>query len=221
MTRVKQDTAKHGSQKWLQQLVASDRDRLDRSIREAFPDLAQIEWLSPLNEDGFAEYRDAAFLRRLRITGGDDALSQFWPARGPQWDGLALAGDTVLLIEAKAHLPEAFSPASAARSPNSVAMIRRALDETSSWLQARPLAPWDRVFYQYANRLAHLYFLREKLGRDARLIFVDFVGDGEMNGPSSPFEWRGAYAVMDHVLGLGRHHRLSNAIAHIHPDVGR
>ena len=39
-------------------------------------------------------------------------------------------------------------------------------------------APWDAPFYQYANRLAHLYFLRQLNGLDATLLFLYFAQSG-------------------------------------------
>ena len=41
---------------------------------------------------------------------------------------------------------------------------------------------WTKCFYQYANRLAHLYFLKELNGIDAALVFVYFTGDTTING---------------------------------------
>lgn len=42
--------------------------------------------------DRYAEYSDAAFLKRLHLDEDVDALAEFWPRRGgPDWDALALA----------------------------------------------------------------------------------------------------------------------------------
>jgi len=44
-------------------------------------------------------------------------------------------------------------------------MIAKALAETKQWCHADPTADWMGPLYQSANRLAHLYFLRERLKR--------------------------------------------------------
>ena len=85
-------------------------------------------------------------------------------------------------------------------------------------MRAKPLAPWTDAFYQLANRLAHLYFLR-KHKRKAWLVLVNFVGDGEMQGPASAAEWRAAYKVAWHVLGIPDQNPLQRYIVHIYPDV--
>ena len=86
----------------------------------------------------------------------------------------------------------------------------------SAHLGAQPRAPWIDVFYQLANRVAHLYFLREN-GEKAWLVLANFVGDREMHGPDSPTEWEAAYEVVWHVLGLRKNHPLSRYIIHVYP----
>jgi len=177
-----------------------------------------VTWRSPLAADSYAEYRDADFLKCIDCARLAGELEKFWPRRGPQWDALGLTdrGD-VLLVEAKAHVGELCSPGSAA-GPESRERVERALAETAGWLGATPLAPWIDVFYQLANRLAHLYFLRRN-GIDAWLVLVNFVGDSEMDGPATRGEWEAAYAVVQHVMGLSAHHRLSRHVLHVYPDV--
>jgi hypothetical protein len=52
----------------------------------------------------------------------------------------------------------------------------------------------------YANRLAHLTFLREQ-GVKAWLVFVYFYGDSEMSGPTSPEEWTNRFDAVHKHLG--------------------
>jgi hypothetical protein len=98
----------------------------------------------------------------------------------------------------------------------SIEKIKAALDKAASYLGAERRAPWSSVFYQLANRIAHLYFLRNN-GAKAWLVLVNC--DTEMNGPSSEAEWRAAYQVVWHVLGLPKHHKLSPYILDIFPEV--
>ena len=61
---------------------------------------------------------------------------------------------------------------------------------------------WSNVFYQYANRLAHHYFLTEANGLPSALVFLYFVNAYDMLGPMSEEEWHGAVRLIHAVLGL-------------------
>lgn len=216
MARIVQAPGRKGSQKWLQRMVAEAPERLQP------PGLAPLRWLSPLEADGYAEYRDADFLARLGLAHLGDDLARFWPRGGPVWDGLALAGDAVVLVEAKSHLGEARSSPCAARSAVSRAAIAQALALVQADLiadpDARAKADWMRHFYQYANRLAHLWWLHRQ-GIAAHLLLVGFVGDAQMRGPTRAADWQGLYAQADALLGLGAAHPLSAHVHHLHPDL--
>ncbi len=102
-----------GSLKWIQLAVnrfpAYTNNRIEKAC--SLDPATSIHWVSPVQNDDYAEYRDADFLDRLSITLPGRALSTFWPNLGPQWDGLATTSrDEVLLVEAKANLPEVKSP---------------------------------------------------------------------------------------------------------------
>ena len=292
--RVAQPEGTRGSLKWMQRAVAWRPDVLQPGA------LPPLDWVSPLAWDDFAEYRDAAFLARLGLDGLAPALAAFWPRRGPQWDGLARFDGGVVLAEAKAHLAEFDSPASAAGA-TSAAQIAAAFAKVQADLQhgpavldsefavsetsspavsvgvmpvpeksdpslkglrepasatprqtaaspgvadppaAHPIPPghaplsrqttmaapqgkhppdpprWDRVYYQYANRLAHLWFLRAQ-GVDAHLLLIGFLGDTERGGPSDAEDWHAAYSRADAALGLPRRHALTPFIHHLSPD---
>ncbi|MBY6073979.1 hypothetical protein [Vannielia litorea] len=75
-----------------------------------------------------------------------------------------------------------------------------------------------RCFYQLANRLAFLSFLRQR-GIDALLLLVGFVGDEERNGPTSAEAWQAAEATAFYALGLPASHALRRAVVSIHPRV--
>ncbi len=112
---------------------------------------------------------------------------------------------------------EVCSPGTQSRAI-SRSLIEASLGATSEALGATPRAPWADVFFQYANRLAHLDFLRRVHGRPAWLVFVYFVGDTEMRGPKSQAEWRAALKVVKHVMGLPEKHALSRYVIDIFPD---
>lgn len=212
--------ARKGSQKWMQ-IGANDRpDVLQEALRAsgAVRNEATVEWLSPLAAEDYVEYRDGAFLDLLKVELKKRDLYSFWPPRGPMWDGLARTSDgEVLLVEAKAHIAEMVSPASKA-SPGSLKLIEKALRETQAALAPRVDMAWHGTFYQIANRLAHLYLLRELNGVKARLVYLYFIGDQEMGGPRTRDEWEGAIRVTEVYLGLGRH-RLQKYIHNVFVDV--
>jgi hypothetical protein len=81
-------------------------------------------------------------------------------------------------------------------------MISESLDETQHWLNCRnSLIDWKYGFYQYANRLAHLYFLRQKSSKEAFLLFLYFVND-PTHIPTSLEAWNGALDLQKKLMGL-------------------
>ncbi len=222
MSRVQQKPAKKGSQKWLQ-LAANKRQKLlDALITPQLgTSLPSIEWLSPLQSDDYAEYRDREFLSRLRLDLKHYPLEQFWPKSGPQWDGLAKTNnDQILLIEAKAHIGEMRSSGSGASDPISRKKIAHSLQETQRFLGARRSVDWARSpYYQYANRLAHLYLLAELNGFDAYLVMLYCLNDVDMNGPQESREWKVAIQEQDAALGLPDVHQLSRRVIHVWLDI--
>jgi len=216
--RVVQAQGTRGSLKWIQQAVNGAWPTLDQPILHKTGG-ASITWLSPLASDQFAEYRDGSFLEQIGKGDLQPALKKFWPARGPQWDALGKTsqGD-VLLVEAKAHVAEMCSPGTAA-GPGSRSQIETTLDEVAQYLGANAdRAAWTDFFYQIANRLAHLHFLRAS-GVPAWLVFVNFLGDKEMEGPTTQEAWEAAYQVAFHVMGLRKDHALARFLIHSYPVV--
>jgi hypothetical protein len=190
-----------GSQHWLQMIANGERDLFDRAI--SVSGITGVEWLSPLATDDYAEYQDEDFLTLLQLELPRRSLKSFWPARGPVWDGLARSSSgSVLLIEAKAHISELESPASGA-SPESAARIARSLGEAKPAFGAPMSAEWSKTYYQYANRLAHLYLLRERNQVDAFLAFIYFTGAIEVQGPAERSGWTGAIRTAHEALQVG------------------
>ncbi len=209
--RIPQPEGSKGSLKWIQKALEIDPN----SIQPV--SLPPINWTSPLREDDFAEYRDGGFLDLIGLSSLSDKLKMFWPSRGPQWDALGTFDGGVVLVEAKAHISEFLTPGSGA-SEKSLLKITDALHATQEYLDARPNAAWEQTFYQYTNRLAHLYFLR-KHGVNAHLIFASFLNDDEMNGPRFAETWQAVFLAADYSLGIPKKHKLSKFIHHTYPDV--
>jgi hypothetical protein len=218
VSRIAQPEGKRGSLKWIQRCVDVHREVFDKAVLEKLAGAKSVTWRSPLKGDDFAEYRDGDFLKLLGLESLVEKLSAFWPKQGPQWDALGVSdnGD-ILLVEAKAHIAELCSPGTDAGEA-SRAKIEAALKGTIEALGAKPKSDWTETFYQYANRLAHLRFLREA-DVPAWLVLVNFVGDEDMNGPLNAREWEAAYQVVDHVLGINKRTPLMRYVLHVYPDV--
>lgn len=200
-----------GSLKWLQRAVEFKPELIQPH------QLPKIEWCSPLRSDDFSEYRDASFLKRIDSGSLSEKLYDFWPNRGPQWDALGVFNDGVVLVEAKAHLNEFFSPPSQA-SEKSLSKIKASLLKVATHLGSDFGEDWHRLYFQYANRIAHLAFLRQN-GVNAHLILVGFLGDNDMGGPEYEEAWTVAYRSADYALGLSKKHKLAKYIHHICPHV--
>jgi hypothetical protein len=218
--RVPQEKSNRGSQKWLQTVINNTPHLLDEKLRSEFrlAPVCCIEWLSPLDADGFAEYRDEAFVQRLGVSNARVPLKQFWPERGPQWDGLGRLSPSgpYFLVEAKANIPELVSSCQAG-NPCSQELIRRSLEDTQGFLRSKSLVPWEKGFYQYANRIAHLYYMRVLNRLKAYLVFVYFLNDAA-HEPTTRAEWGGALTLQKRLMGLSRH-RLQRYIAEVFLDV--
>lgn len=204
--RVVEPGKARGSLRWIREAVNNHPELLNRTIINSgrLPTQTSIEWVSPLVSDEYAEYRDESFLEMLEIELGRVPLNDFWPRLGPQWDGLARTADgQVLLVEAKANVPEVVSPGTAA-SAASRKQIEQSLEATKKYLGVNPEIAWSGKLYQYANRMAHLYLLRELNHIPAWMIFIYFIGDEDTDGPKTVAEWKAALTVAKRILGLTR-----------------
>ena len=206
MGRITQKVGTKGSQMWLQLLINRHPTVIENHLRPVL-DLNpedKILWHSPLAQDEYSEYRDKEFLKRVSTRLQHRSLASFWPNGGPVWDGLGTTSrDDVILVEAKSHISELASKCQA-REP-AKAQIQKSLKHAAEFYGAAPHADWLNGYYQYANRLAHLYLMRHLNGIPAWLCFVYFVNDSEMSGPKSVAEWRSAIATAHSHLGLGEH----------------
>jgi hypothetical protein len=209
MSREAQSRAILGSMKWLQILVNDRPDLINRELVPALhlesPD--ELRWLSPLRSDEYAEYRDESALDLLGIGLHEHALKGFWPPTGPRWDALAIARHgppKPVLVEAKSHLCELCSAACGAKG-ESLRLIEASLAATRTFLGSTTRTNWSKSYYQYANRLTHLYLLRELNHLDAYLVFIYFLNDEEVGGPRTINEWRTVIELAERSLGVCGH----------------
>ncbi len=193
-----------GSQRQIQEYVNSNSGALDRAIVAALSLLGAIRWVSPLKSDLYREYQDFAFLNALGMNEFRGELSAFWPKGGPVWDALGVVSDTegVLLVEAKSHVPEISGSGCCAKATQSIRKIDSSLTATKRWLGVSLERDWKGTYYQTANRLAHLYFFREVLHRNAWLVNIYFIDDPRSRTMLS--EWEAAVVEAKRSLGINK-----------------
>jgi hypothetical protein len=205
--------ARRGSQRQLQDYVNVYPDALSQAILDQLPNRvrelgAKIRWVSPLAGDAYREYRDADFLTLVGLGGHARDLAEFWPSMGPSWDALGIISDPdrrmkpgVILVEAKSHIPEIYGSGCQA-SPESLVKIEAAIGHARSWCDASTGENWLGPLYQSANRIAHLYWLYERLRTPAWLVNLYFTGDPI--GPADRPQWEREVASVKTQLGLTR-----------------
>jgi hypothetical protein len=141
------------SEHWMRVAANDNTEALNQKIVDLFgwdPD-DEIQWLSPIKKDKYAEYYDKEFLDRLGITDLKTPLSDFWPKSGARWDGLArTTSGKVLLVEAKAYIEEGVDYKSKA-GEKSYTKIKEALAEAKADFKASKDASWETPLYQYSN----------------------------------------------------------------------
>jgi hypothetical protein len=184
-----------GSQLQVRLYVNERADALTAAVLDQMHALAKrtesLEWRAPLAPK-FEEPRDGAFLVAVGREDLAESLREFWPARGPVWDALAVVhlrggGQGILLCEGKSHPAEIYGGGTKA-SEGSRTRIAAALAATQDWLGVprdaerwmdplRPEQPGHSAVYQSANRYAHLYWLRKHAGVEAWLCHLLFVDD--------------------------------------------
>jgi hypothetical protein len=197
--------AVNGSQRLLQLAVNHRPELLLSALRKcgATGRREPVRWVSPLANEAHCEYRDGAAIERLGLAQQvRKPLTEFWPARGCVWDALGIAGDSrPVLVEAKAHIPEAASPGTRA-SEKSRLLIESSLAQARRHFAPKSKADWTGLFYQYANRLAYQFYFRQLNGFESSLVFLYFTNAVDMDGPATEEEWEGASRLIHAVLGL-------------------
>jgi len=222
--------ALRGSQLHLQNLINDEPEYLNCLILSSSAFLRTYaathpKWVSPLASANYIEYQDKSFLEAIGFPQLLEKLSEFWPLDGPVWDALATfeckSGNSgVILLEAKSYIGELEGPGCRASS-KSCTQINRSLATVKQALSIKATANWPGKFYQYANRLAHLYFLNVVAEVPTWMVFLYFVGDVEQDGPLTVAEWEPALDEVKRKLGLPEHHLLDQRIVSAFTPVWR
>ena len=112
-------------------------------------------------------------------------------------------------MEAKAHVGEIESKCGATH-PVSQQKIHLALEKTGRGFdsQSEPVENWLEPYYQYANRLAVLYFLMKECDPavNVHLLFIYFYGENRENAicPRNEQEWLPKLQEMNARLGVNK-----------------
>lgn len=177
-----------------------------------------LTWLYPTTPGTAEEPAGIEFLSPTNAV--RQAWHDFWPTGGrqPSWDGIAkvqYGGATEwLIVEAKANQPEFASPPSEA-SELSLKKIRESLKSTQIHLGVHRSFCWHGTYYQYANRLAFLYFLNVVARIPARLVFLYFMGEtfpDRRPCPKSEERWKELINACHLTLGIPKQHALTDRV---------
>lgn len=188
-----------------------------------------IDWLDfqfskenrPLMDD--REFLGLEFIQNTRV---QEKWKEFWTQTGTphNWDAIGqIRFDNQqewLLVEAKGHIGELTSKCGA-KSEISRQKISSAFRKTSHAFgnQSRPVDKWFEPYYQYANRLAVLYFLMQECSPAAyaRLLFIYFYGEN-MEGckcPQMKQEWLPEIQAMNAWLGIEKNNELARRVHYL------
>jgi hypothetical protein len=224
----------YGSEWHLLRYLGRHRDTLNQQIINSIGG-DEISWLDfNFSNENKNCLRDSEWNGLDFITDRDVLRSwhAFWPTSGraQNWDAVGKIKMTDgteewLLVEAKAHTHELKGNGCGASNARSIEKIERALEKTKAAFGAgsTPLENWLGSYYQYANRLAALYFLAEECqpAVPARLLFIYFLGDKHkgQDCPQSREEWEPVLNVMEDALGIDRETPLYEQVHHLFFDV--
>lgn len=221
-----------GSQRYLQDLVNDNSSYLNSLVLKNSPSLFEYaqeapKWVSPLVKDNYEEYPDDIFLWQIEQAPFYKKLHDFWPRRGPQWDALAIVEGKngvkgAILVEAKAHILEVGSQRYACRASSyNREQIEESLTIVKQALGAKLEADWMGDYYQYANRLAHLYFLHVMCKVPTWMVFIYFLSSNRDFPLPTRKDWDKSLARVQKTLGLPQDHLLTQRIVNVFPKVNK
>jgi hypothetical protein len=188
-----------------------------------------IEWLDfNFSEENasLCDDRELLGLEFIHDTQVQEKWKSFWPQTGniQNWDAVGkIHFDNYyewLIVEAKGHVGEIESNCGAI-NPTSKKKICWALRNASQAFssQPKPLKNWLVKYYQYANRLAVLFFLMRKCvpSINARLLFIYFYGENRKSKecPRNEQEWKLKIKIMNDWLGIDRSCELAKRVHYL------
>lgn len=214
MSNTSKGKAVKGS-KYMMQMIASSlqKDILDKKIGE------ELVWLSPIEDTDYEEYQlsESTVCEFIGVE-YDKKMFDFWPARQPQWDGIAIGKETgtLYLFEAKSHLSETETNCSASSEAS-----KKLISETMSKVASSVYnmnddkvfnENWMKNNYQLANRLTFLHKMKQIISNavfcaNVKLVLVNFVNDTTWSVEErvkDPREWINHYDEIFKSMGITR-----------------
>lgn len=199
----------------------------------------KVEWLDFKFSGNNEPFKQDQELEGLEFLSGKqdvmDKWKTFWPQSGTSqnWDAVGWIApgenEELLLVEAKAYLGETRSSCGA--SEESKEIILAALEKTRKELGGnQPIENWLNQYYQYANRLAVLYFFMKesKPSINCHMLFINFYGDKRPNNikcPQGKEEWEDYRERIHTSLGIDENSKLMKRVHHlllpVHPKVDK
>lgn len=163
-----------GSKFWMQTLVLMCEEYLLNEIKCQLPQINTIIWQSPIAKNNYKE------LKTKDIIGIKGANLEFWTDNGPWWDAVGITNDdSIILVEAKAHIQETKSKCKAKSVKNEM-LIKESLEATHRSLaidgHKYDESLWYSKYYQLANRLTFFKNLKDQKF-DVKLILLNIVDD--------------------------------------------
>lgn len=211
----------YGSEFHLLQWLSNRQSDFNKKVAEKLSlSGTSIEWTR--HENG-GEWKGIEFLTPAPAL--EAQWSEFWPTgKGVHnWDAIGKVdgpgGTEWLLVEAKAHTNEILSDCKAS-SPDSIQKIQNAFLQVKNALGVDARKDWMHGCYQFANRLATLWFLHEQK-IPTHLLFIYFTGDKRPVSPNSQWNhdcpadeegWKDSLTKQADLIGLPSAHYLSARI---------
>lgn len=214
-----------GSQDQLQRLIRERSDVLSEHVFKTSHSLLmfgeRVEWLS-MPEGKTTESLLALFLEGAEIKLALRELKQFWPARGPIWDGLGIVQSSgsqrgLVLLEARSHVGELKSSLRVKSLESREKITARIIEVKAEVGSMSAVEVWTNRYYQMANRLCFLYFLNEQLGIPTWLVFCNFVND-VTHKSTSLAEWLQHERLVWHELGVDSDAMLIGRVVKVYPE---
>lgn len=180
----------YGSKWHLLNFLKSDnrRELLNAIIKNQTGLKGEFQWKFPDPETLSTEYRGVDFLiddfKKEEFDEIKRKWDKFWvKGRNPQnWDGVIKIGEgeKYILVEAKAHLGEIKSSCTAEeQGKGGKKQIQEALSKTKKHFGVKTENDWQVDYYQLANRLAFIYFLKDEFDIEADLLYFYFLNGYE------------------------------------------
>jgi hypothetical protein len=183
----------YGSEYQLLRFLGHHRSELEKYILEDTKINENLEysmeWLdyprnnSRISLDG--EHTGISFLPLELKNKISENWKKYWPQRGslPNWDAILKCSPLDpnssreaqwVIIEAKANLKEGIEEGTHAEDEKSIKKIEKAFEATQKRFNIKAENNWLKKYYQFANRLAFINFMRDN-GIECSLLNIYFL----------------------------------------------